>query len=71
MKRLNSTDYSSLTRKEQQRWTIAFLYLKFLYNNQSDTLEDIGQVVIEFLNVEEDFDHLYGSSWIQLTWIFV
>ncbi|CAO3566508.1 unnamed protein product [Mortierella alpina] len=32
---------------------------------------NVGQAVIEFLNGEEDFDHLYGSSWIQLAWIFV
>ncbi|KAF9279413.1 hypothetical protein BGZ68_007943 [Mortierella alpina] len=61
----------SLARKEQQRWTIAFFYLKLLHNKPSDAPEDLGQAVIEFLNREEDFDDFYGASWIQLTWIYV
>ncbi|KAI9231853.1 MAG: hypothetical protein BYD32DRAFT_455878 [Podila humilis] len=67
---VNNTD-DSLERQETKRLAIAFIYLKVATKGPALESQELLDAITSLVIMEPALDYLHGSSWIQLTWLYI
>lgn len=61
----------SLARKETRRLAIALIYLRVATKGPTLESQELLDAITSLVIMEPSLEYLHGSSWIQLTWLYI
>lgn len=67
---MDSTD-DSLERQETRRLAITLIYLKITTKGPALESQELVDAITSLVIMEPALEYLHGSSWIQLTWLYI
>lgn len=60
-----------LERQETKRLVIALIYLKVATKGPALESQELLDAITSLVIMDPALDYLHGSSWIQLTWLYI
>ncbi|KAI1316202.1 hypothetical protein EDD11_010312 [Mortierella claussenii] len=56
---------------EKRRWAIALYFLEIRANKKTSAPSGLAEAVMDMIWNDKKHEYLYGSSWVQLTWMYM